>query len=90
MFSATPIFDIMICSACGFHRLRCDPEFTRCRKCPQFRKMKTARVFVTMTDYKKNIGTVMDNALQDLSDHLKNWSTYSSGIATFSIVYALH
>lgn len=53
VFSVTPTFDFMFCSACSFHRRRCEPDFTRCRKWPQLRKMKTACTFVTMIDCKR-------------------------------------
>lgn len=53
VFRVTPTFDSMFCSACSLHGLRCKLDFTRCRKCPQLKKMKTACTFVMMIDCKR-------------------------------------
>lgn len=47
VFSVTPTFNSMFCSACSLHELRCELHFTRYRKYPQLRKMKTVCIFVT-------------------------------------------
>lgn len=53
VFSLAPKFDFMFCSACSLYRLRCELDFSRCRKCTQLRKMMPACTFVTMIDCKR-------------------------------------
>lgn len=53
VFSVTPTFNSMSCSASSLHKLRYELDFTRYRKCPQLRKMKAACTFVTLIDCKR-------------------------------------